>query len=606
MKLVVCHPVALENVRKFDGKWIYADNDIDELERVRMVLLNNRAEPLCLPQKFQSYVAESRDEITAWMDANLVGLPVNSILLTPLSRNPFSSLLLAHLVWIRIIAAALAAEKYDLLLVTRSAAFANTIGNHAATLGISHERVGKPHFLLSTVRQRGQSALKWGIELVQSVCRVVLSRLMLGAGHMAKIRSVDVLVGTYLFSDDVSSDGTVKHRYFPGLVDWYRNRGLTPAYYPFLSRVPPWHLPVLYRGYRKSSYIFVPPERLYSIADIAYSTFQIGMNALRGFPLRQPCLFGVDVSILVADRAVDSALEGLPQLLMAATPKRMVGSGIRPRWSLRWFENQSIDQAMERGLRDVLPECRTIALRLYAQYSSNLLSFQVTERERKEGLVPEEHWLGGAAWLKTATTYDPGGKYKIVPSLRYAYLHRQQSETMEGTGLLVLLTHSMNESAQVLANIELVLPTLHELFPVIRIKPHPTLSMQDLKRATRDRYSALWASKVVRWETDGIASLLTSARLAISAGTSSAIEAVSMGVPVLIIGAQVGIDMCPLEFIDERLWRIVFDANQLERVIREWTPHPIPRKDRVAIGTIIMKECFEPATEEGMERFALG
>lgn len=99
---------------------------------------------------------------------------------------------------------------------------------------------------------------------------------------------------------------------------------------------------------------------------------------------------------------------------------------------------------------------------------------------------------------------------------------------------------------------------------------------------------------------------LARARMVVSAGTSSALEAVSMGIPVILVGAQVGIQMNPLEIVDRRLWSLVFDDNQFEQTIRNWTPsHPLPREERLAIGKIVMKSCFEPVTEESMERFAL-
>lgn len=604
MRLIVCHPVALADVKNFKGAWAYAGGGLDDFEQIR-VQLGDQVTPLCSPQEFQHYVSRSRDGISAWVDANLTGLRAEDVLSTPLSRNPFLPLF-ANLVWARVIADALAEQVADVLVVTRSRGLARTLENHAISLGIASLKFGTFHFMLTTARQRIRSLAKWGRDLVHATCRAILARAMLGETQVDKVRKADIFVDTYLYPNDVMPDGSVTHRYFPGLVDWYLLRGYSPAYYPFLFRIPLLRLGALYRGYRRSRYLFAPPELFYRFSDILGSAVRILVRGLGHRRLRHPSVFNVDVSALVATEVFGSAVESLPQVLLSLTPMRMAESGVRPRWLLDWFENQSIDQATTIGFRAAFPDCRLIALRLYAQYSSNLLSFQVTSRERREGLVPAEHWLGGAAWLPIATKYDSDGGYKIVPSLRSSYLHQQQPPAHDGTDLVVLLTHSLQESIQVLAYLERALPTLVRLFPVLRIKTHPSLSAERLRRATQSRYPRLWAAEQIRWDNPALSSLLASARLVVSAGTSSAIEAVTMGVPVILIGAEVGIDMCPLEFVDKRMWRIVFCADQFDLAVRDWTPsHPIPREDRLAIGRLVMKDCFEPVTPESMERFHL-
>ncbi len=214
--------------------------------------------------------------------------------------------------------------------------------------------------------------------------------------------------------------------------------------------------------------------------------------------------------------------------------------------------------------------------------------------------------MGGNVWLKTASTYDSRGSYKVVPCLRYSYIHDMQPSGAEGADLLVLLTHSLPESTRILESVEKLLPNLKAVFPSIKIKPHPVLNVERLRRGTMRQYPGLWSEKSVFWVDSHVSDVLATSRLVISAGTSSALEAVSMGIPIIVIGARIGIDMCPLEFVDERLWRIVFNDQELEKAINEWTPdHPMARDERLAIGKIIMNECFEPVTGDSMERFAL-
>lgn len=604
MRLTICHPAALLAIRGFEGRWAYADYRIDEYERVRATL-SGTALPLCSSQEFQHAVADSRDEIAAWVDANLVGCGADEVLLTPLSRNPFFPLF-GRLVWAKVVSSALTSRASDVLVVTGSQGLARTLELSARSASIACERVGTVRFVLTAAKQRMRSLLKLFRDLTHAAARAMLARLMLGDAQIDRLGGVDVLIDTYLYPTDVASDGKVMHRYYPGLVDWYLAHGRTPAYLPVLFRVPLLRLPAFYRGYRNSRYLFAPPELFYGMIDIWRGVAQVAKRARAGVRLRQRHIFQVDVSPLVADYAFATAVEGLPQMLTRRVPLGLARRGLRPRWLLDWFENQSIDQATSIGFREAMPECRVIAMRLYAQYSSNLLSFQVTEREMREGLVPTEHWLGGKAWLGVATTYDAQGRYKIVPNLRSAYLHKQEAPSDEGADLVVLLTHTLHDSLQVLALIERLLPMLESRFPVLRIKTHPSLGATCLRGSGGDRCPALWASRRVVWDDSGIGVLMAKAHLVISAGTSSAIEAVAAGVPVVAVATQVGIDMCPLEFVDTRMWRLVHDADELKGVISDWSPsHPLSKAERIELGRAIMRDCYEPVTEASMEGFSL-
>ena len=285
----------------------------------------------------------------------------------------------------------------------------------------------------------------------------------------------------------------------------------------------------------------------------------------------------------------------------------MTTRGIRPKWVLDWFENQPFDQANMHGFHLAQPGSRVIGLRLYAQYSSNLMSFQVTNREVNDCLAPSTQWACGKAWLPTATAYDTRATYEVVPALRYAYLYEMEARKTEGSECLVLLTHALPESLRILGAVANVAPIIGFAFSRIQIKPHPVLDAKRCKRTARKHYANLSDDKFAHWVETPMADLLGSARIVISAGTSSAVEAVSLGIPVIIIGASVGIEMCALEFVDQRMWRIAYNEGELIRAIEEWTPfHPLLREIRVSIGEATKLQCFEPKTEASMERFNLG
>jgi hypothetical protein len=140
----------------------------------------------------------------------------------------------------------------------------------------------------------------------------------------------------------------------------------------------------------------------------------------------------------------------------------------------------------------------------------------------------------------------------------------------------------------------------------VRIKNHPAISLRSLKFKTC-RYPALWQTRIISWEPDTeTTNLLSTARLAVSSGSSAALEAVTMGIPIILVPSLQGIDMCPYEFIDERMHRVAFDDQQFMQALREWSPrHPLDRKERLSIGRELLHECFEPVSDRSMDKFLL-
>lgn len=603
MRLTVCHPGSVRRFTGYRGHWLYMDSSQDEFEALQ-TRLGIDAIHLMGPHELQEQIATSRAEFTAWIDRNLTGSEAIPLLLTPLTRNPFHALFY-RAVMLRVAAKTLAGDD-DLLVVTGSSGLMRTLRQYAEGHNLMWVCFGATRFRLTAFRAASRSLLKFFRDIVHAVARATVVRLILGDAQLKRAQDADVLVDTYLLPGDVLADGTVKHRYYPGLVDWYRARGHTPAYYPVPINIPLRSLPGLYRGYRSSSYVFLPLELLCGLSDIVVAAFACAAHAISPPNMRDQYLWGMQIGTLAASGSFSMALDGLFPVLYLRAPQHMARHGIRPRWLLDWFENQPFDQATKIGFRRYQPSCRVIALRLYAQYSSNLLSYQVTNREVDEGVVPAEHWICGEAWLPSARRFDTRSAYRLVPGLRYAYLKNIVPTETDGGDLLVLLTHSVPESTRILAAVGAVLPGLRRWFPSILIKPHPALNVRRVEKWLSGRFPGLMDRSYVHWSGDDMTEVLPRARIAISAGSGSALEAVSQGIPVVIIGADVGIDMCPLEFVDARMWRVVFGGLELECVMAEWSPqHPLSREDRLAIGRITTIRCFEPLSDDGMERFSL-
>ena len=202
-----------------------------------------------------------------------------------------------------------------------------------------------------------------------------------------------------------------------------------------------------------------------------------------------------------------------------------------------------------------------------------------------------------------ASKYDVVGNYRIVPALRYSHVYesnRSRSEPDESR-LTVLLTISISESLGILAGVVEALPDLLKRFSVISVKPHPDIGVSAMQSLAEGKWKE---ATHFSWESERLKNLIDRSTVVISAGTSSAVEAICAGVPVVIFGRVAGLDMNPVETFDRRLWRIVYDAQGLREAIADWTPrHPIPFAERVQAGLTIRDSNFERVSDETMRAF---
>ena len=86
--------------------------------------------------------------------------------------------------------------------------------------------------------------------------------------------------------------------------------------------------------------------------------------------------------------------------------------------------------------------------------------------------------------------------------------------------------------------------------------------------------------------------------------SSAALEAICYGKPVILIGRNAGLSINPLDGIDERMWRVVYDARELSAAIKDWSPdHPLPLAQRIELGKEIRDQYFEAVNDTSMKQF---
>lgn len=599
-RIIVAHPRLHRCLAGHDGTWIYADEKLGYYDQICSSLGNKRL--LITPKRFQEEAQRLVLNYIPWADEQIQIDDSVEWLLTPLHRNPFGSNLMLHIFWLRLLD--LYGNGQHVIVFTESVGLARACAALCEKSGWKFACKGRRWLFLRWLRVSLRSVAKLAYDVLRSFVGWLGARVMLGREQLAKLQSTELLIDAYLYSDSISTAGDFRDKHLPGLYEWYQGHGIATAIYPFPVGVPVYQYLKLFHKMKTCSVPMLPFELLLRLGDIPCAAFSCLRRGLQSSGRHH--FEDTDVTALIAGERFRAATSGVLPLLLAVAPARLSDSAIKPRWFLDWFENQPIDRATVFGFAKT--GCRVVALRLYSLYPM-FASLFTSERELLAGVCPANAWVSGVAMEEQLSRYDRLTNYARVPALRYGHLYTAGNQpsgrgASQGRKLALLLTHSAEESLAILDCTLSALLLMPELFAQVIVKPHPDYGMERLRKTVALRWP--WADKSERfkWETRALATVLSEASVIISSGTSAAIEAVCHGIPVILIGRKAGLDMSPLAEMDSRLWRTVYEPEDLATVLRQWVPtHPLSLDKRREIGEIIRQRNYEPSTPQSFEVF---
>lgn len=595
MALTIVHPRALAGIPDIESntKWIYADDD----PTVAAVVLDRLGEGRrqVAPNIFQEYVSELRDEFVVWLDSCLIELQPDEWLPTSYFKDIFSSQALLHMAWLGLIAESV---KANVIVVTAQASLAKQLRQMFKSSSVSV--IGRQFFVLDTISKGYLSWRHFFLRPLRFLLSMCLARWSLGTEYKQSLVKSQVIVNTFLLPGDLLEDGTYRDRYMPGLIDYYRSLGLEVASLPETSAFPIRDLFSMYRGMRKSSAKFIPLELYLRFHDVFAGQLKSIWAIWHAPDFKDARLRGMDVHLIANDWWRISILRTVIPRIMVSGGRRVRGSGLTPALLLIWYENQAVHKALNIAFSGDDHQTKVVAVRQYFPVL-NVISFFSTYEEVRHGVSPSINWACGRRTAELFAHDDALGEYCYTPALRYSGVDGATTIGVEGQDLVIFLTSSLGEAIAILecamSNIEAVISH----FSAIRIKAHQALNV-DMVALARRRWPAI-DEHSVHWENANSETLLRNARLVLTAGSSAAVEAVCMGVPVVVVGRSAGITVNPLEDIDPDIWRLVYCNGEFVDLLLTWLPSVPSFVQRCAFGSKIRDIYFHPVSCEGMRSF---
>lgn len=360
----------------------------------------------------------------------------------------------------------------------------------------------------------------------------------------------------------------------------------------------------MYAALRRSARQVLVKDDYLLLGDLAYAfQYRRRMTAL---DIPQVKFRDLDISGLVREEMELNA--DVPTIIESILTYRSIArlsqSGRDVRLAIDWFEGQVIDKAWNLAVRRYYPKARRVGYRAYESFPFYLCSYP-TLAEKQAGVIPDAIAVQGRRTAITVKEFLPDLEVILVPALRTQHVWRWRRPERVGTpdfNVLVTLPISVETSVRI---VQLLLATEASVNVQGRrvryvIKPHPSVGERPVAMRIRDPLP----DTVSFSREPSFLQLLGHAELLITEASSTCLEALAVGVPVIVMANQKGLTYDPVPAtIPRLLFRRVISSGELVEAIRHFAN---PTADAVAQQRIeaerIRADYFELVTREGIDR----
>jgi hypothetical protein len=404
------------------------------------------------------------------------------------------------------------------------------------------------------------------------------------------------LIDTFILPGYIERD-----HYYPGLLGALSEKERQSVYFvPLIAGYRPRQYLSVVKQLRRSFRNFVLKEDYLKLRDYLYAWghfFRIRVLKVTS------CIFqGIDISSLVREemnsyRGFDSSFQSLLNYCFA---KRLKNNGIQLKLVIDWFENQIVDRGWNAGFRRFFPKTVIKGYQGFAP-TPHYLCMYPTEEEMENEVIPKEVVVIGKGLVQSARKFCANIDVTVAPAFRFQRLWQKRKSLPNSNfyTILVALPILMNESIRILTLLEYV---TRELNQDVRlwIKPHPTTPLSQIKRAL----SLKWPERFEVISGD-FNDCIEESDLLISSTSSTCLETIAKGIPVVVVGNRTGLTHNPIpEAIIEDIWQLCYTQDEVAKAIQFYQNRSLKKvMEHEEVGRRIRKEYFEPVTREGVRRF---
>ena len=406
-----------------------------------------------------------------------------------------------------------------------------------------------------------------------------------------------ILIDQFVFPGFIT-----KERYYNGLWDRLSSKQQQKTFFvPTLVMIKDEHFEEAYCKLRNCDKNFLIKEDYLTFSDLLFSLLHL-FRVWFIKPSTQK-VAGVDISSLIREEMLskvgfDSALEGLLNYRFA---RRLKENFFDLSLVIDWWEGQPLDRGWNLGFHAFFPKTLRKG---YIGFAPRLMELQLypTENEIVNNVVPDIISVIGERFCRELSAMDSSFETETSPAFPYDHIWKYRDVDVkhsESFKILLALSVMLDESVNILQQvIDSGLVGQNEF--EFMIKPHPTMNISTLK----NRLGEKWNNNFQ--EVEGFTpDYIRKSELLITGMSSVGLEAVVMGIPVIVVEKLSGLAYNPIpESVPKELWRNCRFPMEISEAIKSFRArNPEEVRKHKKLSDQIKKDYFEPVTKESVQKF---
>jgi len=514
---------------------------------------------------------------------------------SPASRNTFASPLFSYCCCLAWLQELIRANEPVNEIITDSKALKKILENYLASQRVNAR--------VALTRLPAKRYLKELVRPIYTVLGIPQLQLLLffiakQTRYLRKKISSDPLT----LIDTVIMPGYVeKDRNYPGVLEALsENEKKLVWFVPLFYGFRPWHYVSVVKRLRQADRNFLLKDDFLKFRDY----WCLWQHLIRIYKLRiKPSFFfGLDISSLVREELTSFQNVGssyIP-LLNYYFAKRLKQAGVKLRLIVDWFENQNIDRGWNAGFRRSFPDVEIIGYQGFI-VSPHYLCMYPTKEEEDKSVIPHKVAVIGRGLVQLARRFCSDLDVFVAPAFRFKHVW-QKREFLPAENVYTILVALPIVISKAVYMLKLLDSGMNN-DPNTRlwIKPHPATSETQIKAA----YGHTWPEQF-RFVSGDFKDYIEKSNLVIMSNSSSTcMETLAKGIPVIIIGSRHGLIHNPIpETITDDIWKLCYNLEEIKKAIQFYkSRNPEKIKKHEEAGRRIREEYFEPVTREGVRSF---
>lgn len=596
--------------RKGKGIWIYAGKDFDRFKLFESTF--DQKLIFVSPALYHDFVDKNRSDFVDWTEKTHLkyGDDLTHWLSATFSSDPYRSNLFLFSMYLGLFQEILGnysdddivfiSESHAALIIAKEIVATHN-NNEVYNVGFYNGRL-KFLYLAFTTPLKGCAYL-----FILLLRHIITLYLTCYKKDDRKLHNVTVIVDSYILEDSLDKYGDFKNRYFSELHETLNNAGIITAILPVFCGIVLRNYSAILKRIRKSKARFVLPEDYLTVYDY-FVTFINALKRFRHFEKVQPFL-GIDIQPLVNELNWTNACSPpfIAAMVLYRLPMRLYEAGLSPSLYINWGENQTTHRAFIMGFHKYLPKTEIVGGKPFIAPMNHLNLFG-TESERLFGVSPDRVVTCGEKFRDIFSIYDKKGIYEVGASFRYGYLldlvrerDNCHSKDNEDRTIAVLLPYPIEASRHLITISRKALNNAMAQGWKVLIKPHPAMT-KDM--AVSLLGEADFENKNIEMTWQDIPTLLLKSFAIVTYESSTAFEAICLGIPVVVMGMTVGLDFNVVYYLPSSMWKVCYTPDSLDEALNEWAlKHPVSLNERKKMGSEILYNFFEPNNNSTMRAY---